>query len=63
MGIIEVRKEWFRNECIGTIFVFEDDKSVSVDENNNVYDCDGFATIPKARIKTIEHKINSKIIS
>lgn len=61
MKIINIELNWFRKEVISKTFIFEDDKSISIDLNNDVCDLDGFFVAPKSRLKMIENKINIKI--
>ena len=62
MEIIEVTSNWYNNEIISRTFLFEDDKSIDIDYNDNtVVDMDGFMVAPKSRLRKIEEKMGITI--
>jgi len=61
MEVINVTIDTFRNEIIGRTFLFEDDKSISIDTTNNIIDSDGLPTIPESRIRKIKEQFNIDI--
>jgi len=61
MKIIDLKANWYRGELISKTFLFEDDRSIDIDLNNEVCDMDGFMIAPESRIKAIEKKMNINI--
>ena len=56
-----VTTDFFRNEVIGKTIQFEDDKTVSIDENNEVVDMDGMYTVSEKRKLAIEKHLKVEI--